>query len=723
MCARLPHCTRVSDNSESGGQDGSGSGIYGQRYDASGAAAGSEFSVNTFTSSTQSASSVAALADGGFIVTWSSDGQDGSGWGVYGQRYSASGAAAGSEFRVNTFTSGTQANASVAALDDGGFVVTWLSFNQDGNGFGIYGQRYGVSGAAVGAEFRVNTFTGNNQELPSVIALDDGGFVVTWMSLLQDGSGNGIYGQRYDASGAAVGTEFRANTTTGSDQVYPSAIALDDGGFVVTWSSLAQDGSGFGMYGQRYDASGAAVGAEFQINQVTPGHQVAESFSGAARVALLADGGLVQTWTGLGTEEVFVRLIDVPNNPPVITSPPATGAVQEDTTVAATGTILATDPDAGTILRWSIDGGTAPGGADYHVTVDNFRIARDGVEILNDEFDDGVPPPDPPTGTAVPGYGTTGGLSEGGGRLVFDAAAGATGPAPGAGDPFITSGAVARTNVDPGSPAGLKTSQDFAVEARFDLTLPSDPREAYGIRLTDRLQGGPGTPPDRPGDDIIELVVRRGADGGLRVQLRELDFVADQVVNIGAVALAPPPGADQIVLRLTHSTADVGAAHASFDYLAGGVVVGSSSIAQVGRIFGTETPGNTSDDDPARCQQGRNAGVSRRIRRDDRGRRARRARARRRRLAQLQGAARAGQHHAGAAAALLARAQSGRARLAASEGALPVAAAAQRLQGHRHRRVEGLAAPAPGHWTPDLAHVIPVDHEDQTAGQILSSPV
>ncbi len=79
--------------------------------------------------------------------------------------------------------------------------------------------------------------------------------------------------------------------------------------------------------------------------------------------------------------------------------------------------------------------------------------------------------------------------------------------------------------------------------------------------------------------------------------------------------------------------------------------------------------------------------------------------------------------HARAAAALLARAQSGRARLAASEGALPVAAAAQRLQGDRHCRVEGMAAPAPGHWTPDLAHVIPVDHEDQPADQTLSSPV
>ena len=61
--------------------------------------------------------------------------------------------------------------------------------------------------------------------------------------------------------------------------------------------------------------------------------------------------------------------------------------------------------------------------------------------------------------------------------------------------------------------------------------------------------------------------------------------------------------------------------------------------------------------------------------------------------------------------------------MALLEAALPVAAAAQRLQGHRHRRVESLEAPVPGDRTPDLAHVIPVDHECKTTGQTLGSTV
>ena len=50
-----------------------------------------------------------ALADGGFVVTWQSDGQDGSGYGIYGQRYMADGTAEGSEFLVNQ-TAATESN-------------------------------------------------------------------------------------------------------------------------------------------------------------------------------------------------------------------------------------------------------------------------------------------------------------------------------------------------------------------------------------------------------------------------------------------------------------------------------------------------------------------------------------------------------------------------------------------------------------------------------------
>ena len=85
-----------------------------------------------------------------------------------------------------------------------------------------------------------------------------GNFVVTWSSFLQDGSGYGIFGQRYDATGATVGDEFQVNTFTSSNQIYPSSAIDPSGNFVVVWSSFSQDGSGYGIFGQRY--SGPAAG-------------------------------------------------------------------------------------------------------------------------------------------------------------------------------------------------------------------------------------------------------------------------------------------------------------------------------------------------------------------------------------------------------------------------------------------------------------------------------
>ena len=66
---------------------------------------------------------------------------------------------ASGEFQVNTYTTSNQTTPCIAALNDGGFVVTWQSLGQDGDGDGIYAQRYDVNGDVNGAEFQVNTYT------------------------------------------------------------------------------------------------------------------------------------------------------------------------------------------------------------------------------------------------------------------------------------------------------------------------------------------------------------------------------------------------------------------------------------------------------------------------------------------------------------------------------------------------------------------------------------
>jgi hypothetical protein len=213
---------------------------------------GPEFRVNTFTTALQDNSAVASDASGNFVVVWQSFGQDGSYFGVFGQRYDSSGVPLGPEFRVNAQSSGQQRNPSVASDSTGNFIVVWDSYPQDGFGGGIFGRRYASSGAALGPEFRVNTAVIDNQYFASVASDSSGNFVVVWESWGHDGDNYGVFGQRYASSGTPLGPEFRVNTYTTNYQRRPSVAADALGNFVVAWGSQAQDASDYGVFAQRF---------------------------------------------------------------------------------------------------------------------------------------------------------------------------------------------------------------------------------------------------------------------------------------------------------------------------------------------------------------------------------------------------------------------------------------------------------------------------------------
>ena len=295
------------------GQDGGGLGLVGRRFDPSGAPLGGEFQVNAFTSGRQSQPSVAADAAGNFVVVWESEGQDGSGDGVFGRVFTAAGTPASGEFQVNSFTPGRQYRPAVSADVAGNFVVVWESEGQDGGGPGIYGRRFSPTGAPVGGEFQVNLFTSNAQQNPSVSSSVNGFFVVVWQSAGQDGSGDAVVGRRYDPAGLPIGEEFVVNSFTTDAQKEPVVASDPAGNFIVAWTSQGQDGGGEGVFGQVFDASGARLGGEFRANAVT-----AESQKGPW-VARTSSGRSLVVWTSLGQdgsgEGVFARLFDPSGNP------------------------------------------------------------------------------------------------------------------------------------------------------------------------------------------------------------------------------------------------------------------------------------------------------------------------------------------------------------------------------------------------------------------------
>jgi filamentous hemagglutinin family protein len=189
-----------------------------------------------------------------------------------------------------------QYSPSITALADGGYVVTWGS--KDNGNDDIYAQRYDANGNAVGSEFVVSNAP-TAEYSPTITALADGGFVIAWRSrgnldiLLQRYD---IYAQRYDASGKAIGEAFAISDPTAIHlSSEPAIAALADGGFVTTWASTTRvDGPSnvydSGVYGRRYDAMGNALGSEFLISNI------GRSLSSRPTIATLSDGSFVVTW-------------------------------------------------------------------------------------------------------------------------------------------------------------------------------------------------------------------------------------------------------------------------------------------------------------------------------------------------------------------------------------------------------------------------------------------
>jgi hypothetical protein len=319
-------------------------------------AEGPDFRVNTYTTGNQAYPATAMDADGDFVVVWQSAGQDqptGTNEGVYGQRYTADGAPRGGEFLVNTTVLGNQMRPQVAMGPAGDFVVVWES--PDNSGTGIFAQRYDNAGARQGAEFRVNATTLQPQTFPTVAMAGDAGFIVAWVSSNQDLDGDGVYAQRFDPSGAPLGPELRANTQTQSLQRYPTAAMSRAGAFVVAWSSDLQDpDNSTGIYAQRFDSGGVRQAGEFRVNTYT----ISDQFQPSA--AMDADGDFAVTWHGYeqgGAYGVFARRFDSGGASPG-------GEFRVSSTIPGfqRNTAVAMDDDGDLVIAWQDEhSGPSPG--------------------------------------------------------------------------------------------------------------------------------------------------------------------------------------------------------------------------------------------------------------------------------------------------------------------------------------------------------------------------
>ncbi len=259
---------------ESFDQDGSYNEIFGQRYASNGYRLGTEFQVNTYTSESQNDPSICCDEEGNFVVVWESYTQDGSNFGVFGQRFFSDGSFRGTEFQVNTYTSQSEMDAAICCTGTGEFVVSWESYAQDGDEYGVFAQRFRSNGTFRGTEFQVNTVTSSEQDNPAICCDAYGNFNIVWESTRQDGNFEGVFGQRFFDGGAPRGTEFQVNTYTSADQDYPAICCDATGNFVVAWEGDEKGSSDDeDVFAQRFSSTGDPRGTEFMVNSYTTDSQ------------------------------------------------------------------------------------------------------------------------------------------------------------------------------------------------------------------------------------------------------------------------------------------------------------------------------------------------------------------------------------------------------------------------------------------------------------------
>lgn len=287
---------------------------------------------------------VATLAGGDLGLAWDSDGQDGDQRGVQA-RVMRPDLAACNETTVNTMTAGVEARPAVVALPSGRWWIAWQvgtpfttttarAMREDGmpasnevpignvigtdnadlelaphaDGFvvaytedyhdaypnydrSVVTRAFDLAGTPTTAFQFANTYVPASQWKSAVTSLTSGGFLVAWSSEAQDGDQGGIYARQYDGSGVAIGGEHQLNTTTVGDQT-SVALATAGGLVVAVWQSSSA-ASGYDVVAQMYDpVAGARVGSEIVVNTTTTGDQT------LPRIATLSSGVLVVVWEG-----------------------------------------------------------------------------------------------------------------------------------------------------------------------------------------------------------------------------------------------------------------------------------------------------------------------------------------------------------------------------------------------------------------------------------------
>jgi hypothetical protein len=356
--------------------------IYARFLSGAGTWATGDVLVNTTTNFYQLDPRATTLSNGTVVVAYSSLNQAAAGSmrDIYFQLFTPNGTKIGTEARANQVTAMHQRSPAIAPLRDGRFILVWVSEDQRFvDSVDVFGRFFSATGVPAGGEFLINTGT-NVCAHPTVAGTSDGGFAVAWMQKDVQTLSNGwdIVARPFTANGFG-GVQRLVNTTTFGDQYAPS-IAATGTDFLVTWTSMGQDGAREGVYGQCLAGDGSLAGEEFRVNGATAGQQMQQSVASDGAATFLV------AWTsfvgGAGVFDLMAKryvntdqplaapgapiVMALSSNALAVTWPPVSGLAVQNYEVYADGAATATA--VVTNIYWTHTG-LAP------VSTHNYRLA------------------------------------------------------------------------------------------------------------------------------------------------------------------------------------------------------------------------------------------------------------------------------------------------------------------------------------------------------------
>ena len=310
--------------------------IFAQRFDAEGTTVGDQITVDAATSN-PIYPSVTALQSGDFVVSWQSrDGSSGE-TDVFARRFDADGNAAGNtialSFEPAEYQYDPELAGLVTALDNGGFVVTWISDHETPGTFNLYSVRFDQQGTRLdGTEAQVSTGAASD---PYIAALDDGGYVICW-----EGANGSIYSRSYDSSGQPRSTAIEHAADSAFE---PSVTALSGGSYIVAWSTYAN------AKAQIVGSDGATTGDVLTLISRATDSRFA--YSGEVTLVSLSDGGFAAVMRA-GENGFLTRYFDAdgtPRGPAFAVGEAISNEDNPAVTLLADGSVLISERGEGTI--------------------------------------------------------------------------------------------------------------------------------------------------------------------------------------------------------------------------------------------------------------------------------------------------------------------------------------------------------------------------------------